>query len=247
MATTQTWVVLSDFQVPWQDKPVVSLVLDFVDDLKPHGVVLAGDIADCYELSAFDKDPLKRWTLKREIRECGELMKRLGRHTKERVWLLGNHEDRLRRALWRTPEFSSLNELEFPALFHLSDHGFKYRAYGDLFKLGKLSVTHGSIVRKHSAASAKAHYEQVGGSVLHGHTHRLGSYYRTTASGTHVAFENGCLCRLDPEYIKGRPDWQQGFSVVNVESGSALFSVQQVPVLNRSRFYFGGDLYGRKK
>lgn len=241
----QTWVVMNDLQIPWHDRPVTSLVLDFVDELKPHGVVLAGDIADCYELSAFDKNPLKKWTLAKEIRECGQVMKRLGKHTKERVWEEGNHEDRLRRALWRNPQFASLKELQFRHLFHLDDFGFRHLPYGDIYKLGKLSVTHGDIVRKHSGASAKAHLEKIGSSVIHGHTHRFGSHFKTTASGTHVAYENACLCRLDPEYVK-HPDWQQGFSVVHVETGSGLFHVQQIPILNRRRFYYGGELYERK-
>ncbi len=241
---TWVWAILSDLQIPFQDKPVLNLVLDFVADLKPHGVVLAGDIADCYELSDFDKNPLQRWGLDKEIRESGKVMERLAKVTKARVWQEGNHEDRLRRALWRNPAFARIKALQFAELFHLEDHGFQHQPYGDLFKLGKLNVTHGEIVRKHSGASAKAHYEKVGGSVLHGHTHRLGSYYRTTSVDTHVAFENGCLCRLDPEYVK-RPDWQQGFSVVHVEPTRGTFSVQQVPILDRRFFYWGGDRISR--
>jgi hypothetical protein len=156
------------------------------------------------------------------------------------VWEEGNHEDRLRRAIWRNPEFAGIKALEFPELFKLADYGFEHRKYGDLYRIGKLSVTHGEIVRKHSGASAKAHYEKVGGSVLHGHTHRMGSYFRTTAAGAHGAWENGCLCRLDPEYVK-RPDWQQGFSVIHVDPKTGTFNVQQVPILARRFFYYGGE------
>jgi hypothetical protein len=241
---TRTWVVLNDLQVPFQDKPVLNLVLDFIDDLRPYGVILAGDVNDCYELSVFDKNPLKKWTLAREIKECGDVMKRLSKHATVKVWEEGNHEDRLRRALWSNPEFASLKELQFRQLFHLDDYGFKHLPYGDVYNIGKLSTTHGDIVRKHSGASAKAHFEKIGGSVLHGHTHRLGSYYRTNSKGTHVSYENGCLCRLDPEYIR-HPDWQQGFSVVHVEPRSGLFNVQQIPILNRRTFFYGGERIGR--
>ena len=74
-----------------------------------------------------------------------------------------------------------------------------------------------------------------------GHTHRLGIYYRTNAKGTHAAYENGCLCRLDPEYVQD-PDWQQGLSVVRVgEKG--FFNVQQVPIINRNFMMYGNKVW----
>ena len=49
--------------------------------------------------------------------------------------------------------------------------------------LGKLMVTHGSIVSKHSGTSGKNHLEKYGTSILHGHTHRLGVYYKRDVRG----------------------------------------------------------------
>jgi hypothetical protein len=76
-----------------------------------------------------------------------------------------------------------------------------------------------------------------------GHTHRLGIYYRTNASGTYAAYENGCLCRLDPEYAIC-PDWQQGFSVIHVEA-NGYFHVQQIPILRRRTFFYGPHVWGK--
>src|SRR3990167_10404056 len=139
---------MNDLQIPWQDKPVVELVTRFVEDLKPHGVVLNGDIVDCYSLSEFSKNPLVDYTLAREAREAAALLHRLAKVSKERWWIGGNHEDRLRRAVWKNPEFSELNELQFPELFHLTDNGFRWKPYGGVIRLGKLLVTHGDMVNK---------------------------------------------------------------------------------------------------
>jgi metallophosphoesterase superfamily enzyme len=59
----KTWAIINDVQVPWQDKQVLNLVTDFIRDLKPHGIVLNGDIVDCYAISDFNKDPdrIKTW------------------------------------------------------------------------------------------------------------------------------------------------------------------------------------------
>src|SRR5262249_22078727 len=133
-----------------------------------------------------------------------------------------------------------LPDVQFPALFKLAEHGFEWREYGDFVRLGQLIVTHGSIVAQHSAVSGKRHFEKYGTSVLIGHTHRLGIYSRPTLSGAHAAYENGCLCRLDPEYVQ-HPDWQQGFSVVSVDERGGWFNVVQVPILNRRLFFYGSD------
>jgi hypothetical protein len=72
-----------------------------------------------------------------------------------------------------------------------------------------------------------------------GHSHRLGVYYQTNVRGVHASYENGCLCDLKPEYVN-YPNWQQGFSVVSVDDGG-WFNVQQIPILNRHRFYYGSE------
>jgi hypothetical protein len=54
----ERWVVLNDLQIPFEDKSVVwELVVPFVRELKPYGVVLNGDIVDNHEISDFSKDP----------------------------------------------------------------------------------------------------------------------------------------------------------------------------------------------
>jgi predicted phosphodiesterase len=240
----QTWVVMNDLQIPFQDPKAVALVLDFVKDLKPHGVILNGDVVDCYALSTFDKNPLTPATLALEITLAGNLMTALAPYTKERHWLGGNHEDRLRRFLWsKAPMFQGLGDLEFRNLFHLVEHGFQWAPYGDIHHLGKLAVTHGSIVRQHSGLSARAHYDKYGQSVLVGHTHRLGAYYHSNLAGVHGAWENGCLCLLTPEYAQ-HPDWQLGFSVVHVES-NGQFQVELIPVIRSEALIYGGRRYGK--
>src|SRR5262245_2968514 len=242
----RTWAILSDLQIPWQDSKVIDLVLHFVDELKPYGIILNGDVVDCYELPEFDKNPMKDWGLDREIRESAGLLYRLAKVTQERWWIGGNHEDRLRRTLWRNPKFAKIHSLQFEQLFNLPDNGFKWKPYGGVLNLGKLIVTHGSAVNRHSGWTARTHFEKYGASVLVGHTHRLGIYYKTNARGVYAAYENGCLCKLNPEYVQ-YPDWQQGFSVVHVDTSNGYFNVQQIPVLKRRMFFYGDERYAIKE
>jgi predicted phosphodiesterase len=236
----ETWVVINDIQIPYEDKRVLALVCGFIADLKPSGVILNGDIVDCYAISDFVPNPRGPRSIMPEVRGASKLMGAIAPHTSSRIWIGGNHEDRLRRYEWkRIPQLADHPDLTFEGLFKLDQYGFKFLPYGSVYNLGKLMVTHGSLVSKHSAISAKNHFDKYGTSVLVGHTHRLGVYYKRNVRGIHGAWENGCLCKLTPEYAQ-HPDWQQGFSVVNVWPGGR-YSVQQLPILPGPSFMYGGE------
>lgn len=244
---TRTTVVLNDLQIPFQDHRVVSLVLGFIGDLRPDEVVLNGDIVDCYSISDFDRNPLTKASLSREIREGEKFMSAL-KNVPTKVWVGGNHEDRLRRHVWKNTGLlrgmddktreAMVKLLDFPEVFSLASHGFSWVPYGGLYKIGKLTATHGSMVRRHSGDTGRAHLEKYGTSVIIGHTHRGGTTYRRDVRGVHAAYENFCLCRLDPEWTQ-HPNWQQGFSVVHSDTKSGFFNVQSIPILPGPQFWYG--------
>lgn len=237
-------VVINDLQIPFVDEAVLDLVLGFIDDIQPNGVVLNGDVVDCYSIGGFAKNPLTDAQLTREISEAEAVMERLS-VIENKVWIGGNHEDRLRRFVWNhAPQFAGLDVASFPRLFHLADYGFDWIDYGDFYTIGKLLVTHGDLVRQDSGATARAHFAKFGRSLLIGHTHRMGAYYKTRLGKPYVAYENGCLCSLKPEWTK-HPDWQQGFSVVHHETDGAFY-VQQIPIFRRNgkpTFFYGEELW----
>lgn len=241
----QTWVVLNDIQIPFEDKIALANILRFITELKPFGVVLNGDIVDCYEISDFSKDPKTTASLAVEIKTAGKLMLDLSKSINRGIWIGGNHEDRLRRYLWKNaPAVARLDGEDFASKFKVLHYGFEYLEYGEAFHLGKLMVTHGDLVSKHSAYTAKLNFEKYGTSVLTGHTHRLGIYYRRDVHGVHAAYENGCLCKLTPEYVS-YPNWQQGFSVVHVDTATGFFNVQQIPILPGGGFFYGNAKWGK--
>lgn len=246
----KTAVVLNDLQMEYHDVEVLTeLVIPFVKDIKPDILILNGDIVDMYALSTFDKQPSTKPDILGEIESARWLMKQL-EHVPTKHWIGGNHEHRLDRYLWKQAPALGLDRAAFPRRFGLPDFDFKWHPYnGDEpghVMLGKLMVTHGFLVRAHSAISAKAHLERLGSSVLVGHTHRMGVHYKTNVKGVHAAYENGCLCRLDPEYAQ-YPDWQQGFSVVHVHDHNGFFNVQQIPILERRVFHYGPEVYERNR
>lgn len=247
-----TYAILNDIHIPYHDKKVLNLVLSFLKkkEVKIDEIILNGDIVDCYPISTFDKKPFSPSSIDLEIEELEKFIKELQKITPKITYIAGNHEDRTRKWIWKNEVIHRLGQdrgiqvskLSFATLYGLDELGVKYLEYGDGVWLGKLFCTHGRVVRKHSAFSAKAEWEGNGCSTLTGHTHRIGRYSVTLRGGTYASFENACLCSLNPEYIKGVPNWQHGCSIVHV-SPNGLFNVNQIDILKRSSLFYGGKEY----
>jgi hypothetical protein len=238
-------VIGNDVQFPFHDEKCLNLFETVIEDIKPDKVILLGDVTDCHEISDFMHDPLDRADLLLEQKLACNLMARISKVCKDNEWMEGNHEFRLTRYVCnKAPALRVLSELTFEQLFHLKEYGFKHSDYGDWGRLGKLLYTHGYIVRSGSGASARAHYQHVLRSLIIGHTQRFGAYYHTALGEMHVAYENACLCKLNPKWTQN-PDWQQGFSIVHYDD-NGLFNVQQIPIMkyrNKAICYYGRERY----
>lgn len=240
-------LVVSDIQFPFQDQAVMELVYDFAFRWKPDTLLVNGDLVDCYVLSQFLKDPQKAVEVRQlEKLEVKEFFKTL-QGIPNKIWLGGNHEDRWRKVLWRSlqargaeenallQDVLDLGRIATPddmvrGIYGTAQLGVTYWPYGDYVTLASnnLVVTHGFRFSQHSAYTARMHFERLGRSVIIGHTHRQGVYRATNLRGTHGAWETGCLCRTDPEYVQF-PNWQQGFATVEVTGEH--FHVNLIPVL----------------
>ena len=143
-------------------------------------------------------------------------------------FLIGNHEDRLRRWLWKHPEVASLEALSLEKLFRFDELNITMAGRGGQEEVyfGKLLITHGSIVRKYSAYTAKGEAElrRYAISTLSGHTHRGGCFCTTTREGIIQAVEGFCLCSLTPEYARN-PDWQNGLVLAEVTKDYVSFDM----------------------
>ncbi len=242
--------ILNDIHFPYHDSKVLHGVCDFIKDLKVDRIIINGDMLDCAVISSFARDPLSPQSLTKEIRHGRKFLEYCKGMAKEVIYIGGNHEDRIRRFIWKNSEVfapfgstacgTAIDALSVPNLLGLDDLSIPYYSYGAGFQLGYLLVTHGSVIRKHSGYTARAAFEATGTSVLIGHTHRLGAHYVTNRAGEHAAYENGCLCSLKPSYVPGIPNWQQGFSIVSTFK-NGMFSVEQPIILKRKVIIYGGQ------
>ena len=231
-------VQINDIHIPFHDKETIKIMFKFLADFKPTQIVIAGDMLDFYELSSFDKDPKRKFCIQDEIDQCYNFLKELKTYCEEIHFIKGNHEDRLRRFLWKNPSLASIKVLELSKLLNLDTLGIFYHDFEYVYN--NFRFTHGTIVRQESGATAKAELLKYGNSMASGHTHRLGTYVKTDSRGTVAAYEGGCLCDLKPEYINGVPNWQQGFIVYNFV-GNRFFA-QPIPIIDH-KFIYGNKKY----
>lgn len=237
MADNRKVFVLSDLHIPYHDPFAVELAVRIVGVYQPDIIIVNGDALDFYDVSAYDKNPeqVRNGGLQNELNGLGEVLGELQRAKPAEcvlMYLPGNHEDRLRRYLWRHSELFGLRVLELPTLLELDRYGVQY--YPDEVALanGHLIVKHGTLVRKAGGMSALAELEaeKYAVSTITGHTHRIGSVMVRTRNALIGGWEGGCLCNLHPEYVRN-PNWQQGVTLVTESVDGDSFSVQPVPFL----------------
>jgi len=217
----QKVLILSDVHEPHADRRSQSLIIRFISDFKPDLLIVNGDLIDFYQLSPFDRDPARRMLLSDDITLANlyldHLQKAMPRLSKK-VFIEGNHEDRLRRYLWRqAPELYDVPGNTIQDMLHLEERKWGYVPYYNAveesgapgYEIGGILVMHGTYVRKASGASAKAHFERYHCSGVNGHTHRQGQYFFRAWGGDWTWAESGCMCSLEPPYSPS-PDWQQG-------------------------------------
>lgn len=235
--------VLSDMHIPFQDDKTLKNVFDCIVDNQPKYLILLGDILDCYSISRFTKNPEKYRNLQDEINIFYKLFRELKREipNTEIHYILGNHENRLEKLIFDNSGLYGLKALEPKKIFKLDDLGIYY--HKTKIVIDDFIYYHGDVVRKDSTYSAKAEfYDHNCNSGISGHTHRAGSYYKTYAKRVGFWLENGCLCRLEPDYINDpdKANWQQCINIINnygdIKQGTQI-------LIQDHKFTYNGKIY----
>jgi hypothetical protein len=221
----------TDEHHPFVDWKALALAMKITKKFKPDVRFAGSDGVDFYSISKFDKDPdLFKSGLQAEL-DSWTTAQRLWKKVTpgaEVYFLVGNHEDRLRKYLWKHPELHGLRALSLESIFKFKELGIKMAQYDGQEQVfyNQLIVKHGSIVRGHSGYTARAEIEkemyQI--STLSGHTHRGGQVMVTTRDGVKQAVEGFCLCDVSPNYLH-KPNWQNGLVLATVDKSGVEFEL----------------------
>lgn len=249
-----TSIHYGDVHFPHHSESALAILYAITKELQPNLIVCHGDLVDATKLSQkFEQDPQNTTTFQDELKDAGRhlgIMASLAPDS-ERWYILGNHEDRLRRLVWNLcktlPEHQlfqlpTIREaLRWESLLGLGDSGFEL-IEGKRVLFDKLVLKHGDMVRQQSAYTARGELEKYQKSGISGHTHRRGVFEKRDLNGFHAWFEHGCLCDLDPAYVTD-PNWQQGFVVVTWSADRSHFGVEEVRIHDGVAM-FRGRLFG---
>lgn len=241
---TEIIVSISDLHVPFHDPSLVDSAINLIRRLKPHRVILNGDVEDFFQLSRFNTSHERMDLLQWEIDVANRIRERIRRAAPNAQLIEneGNHDSRLITYVTQNAKaLSSLRALEPRQLLdwdrleflNFGGHGFRLRP--------NFLVKHGSMIRGEAGATAKAELGAAGISGISGHTHRL-STYRKSGYESLQWTEQGCLCLLEPDYVVGPPNWTHGLVVGQFSTSSSAFLVEEVQAKN-GKFIYGGKQY----
>lgn len=201
---SQLYAILPDQQIPYHDKKLHEVVLRWLDENQPYGLILSGDFIDLISFveGKYDwnprmvRDPVQ--AVDDHRLEAISVMRDYAHYAgypKVKYFIDGNHENRLLKYMVRHAKLLSavtdssgrkLNSIE--RYLELDEGVWVYpvskkakAAYPQTHvTLGKhLAVYHGWIARQKSGQSAMATLEHLGHSVIVGHTHRQAKVYLT--------------------------------------------------------------------
>lgn len=179
---------------------------------------------DCYPLSRFDKNPSRKSSLQHELDVTRDFLEELrviaGTKTEIR-YTEGNHEARLRKLLWgKASELQGLRNLTIPELLKLKELDISWHPGHEPYQIGQLWFTHGNKVSNQAGSTAKKLSDEIGGSVICVHCHRMGWVPTSQWDTTRDAYECGHLCDYRAlEYLSSPPNWQQGWATVEIGDG----------------------------
>lgn len=216
-------IVLSDLQLPFEDKRAVDAVEQYMADHKWDEWIQVGDFMDFNYISKWTANNLKvitGTTFIDDYKYANEFLDRQQKivrknNPKAKFTLIeGNHDMRPERVIEKDPRYEGM--IEFENNLKLKQRGInfvKFWTKGEIYTVGNASFIHGRFTNQYHAAKTAARY---GTNIFYGHTHDVQSHsaVRLGSDKTFVGQSLGCLCRYDLSYTQGAPtNWQQAFGV----------------------------------
>jgi predicted phosphodiesterase len=235
MPSTERVLLVPDTHCPYHDERAWRLMLKAARQFQPHTIIHQGDLADFYAISSHSKDPTRAQQLKQELKAVRKLradLDRLG--AKRKVFIEGNHEDRLRRYLEeKAPELFGMFDTD--SLLQLSENGWQFVPYKSHAKVGKLYLTHDTgNSGKYTTARALDAFQH---SVVIGHHHTTQYAVEGDATGKYrVGAQFGWLGdarQVDYLHrIKALRNWSLGFGIGRHDKATGVVYLTPISIVN---------------
>jgi hypothetical protein len=231
--TLEPVLIVADAHRPYHSPVWWDLLMQVGRWLKPAHLVIIGDFADFYAVSDHDKHPDRANRMDEELADVDAGLDELDSlGARDKLYIEGNHEDRLRRYLMKNPALAGVVSTE--KLLKLRERGWEFVPYKRHAARGKVHFTHdvGSAGRN-AVFRALDTYQT---SVVHGHTHRMQMVVEGTAvGGCKISASFGWGGNVEAvDYMnlaRARASWALGFGVGYLEPISGFCYLQAIPVI----------------
>lgn len=225
MADYKKWLLCSDVHFPKEDKRAVELFLKVAKWWQPNAIDLAGDLDDAECTGRWvEGTPAEAGSIKSGAGEVKTFLKELSTTCKkadDKHFHGGNHDYYRHKKYLEKNAPSTLDYLTPDFLYGLKDSGFEWHDYElpPVERLGSIFVHHGESISKHSAESARNDVQNHMVSLIRGHSHRMGAYFRSyPLAGLEIeGWEIGNLTNPKFHTYQTTFDWQQGFAIAHVD------------------------------
>lgn len=249
MSNDLKWLISSDQQFPYHDKRAVDLWFKVMKSFKPDVVDYLGDQSDqaCYsKYSNGTTDEFFNSIAKKPeespvpfVKETENITREFYEQTRaycpssEIFVALGNHDIRVFDYMNRKAP-AWIKEITPEALWGLDALGIDYIYYSDLPKLryGDIFVHHGISALKDAGASVKSDIDNLGVSIMRGHSHRIAVFNKTHELKNEVlrGYEIGHMSdvKCAGMMYTNVHNWQLGFAVGHVVNGYPHIQIIQI-------------------
>ena len=220
----QLWIVLPDIHDKHPERlsrkiyhPALQCAERAIKEYKPTGIIYLGDATDMNSLCHFDMDKRKLMEGKRYRKDVDSLKHMLDRHEEmspksKRIYMMGNHEDWARQYIEYHPEMEGTMDFEQDIGF--AERRYEVVPYNSTKKLGKAIFMHGNDTSMYHSARLSRIYPKT---IFYGHVHDVQTHSFVSPidmKEVRVAASLGCLCDLNPSWLKNRPNkWIHAFGM----------------------------------
>lgn len=225
---------LYDTHIPYHDAKAVSVAIEHGVKRGVDCIIIGGDLADFYAVSAWERDPRKR-CLGDEIESCKLFIEHLrSKFPKAQiVYQEGNHEERLWRYVWtRCPELATVRDgsgkemLGLASVLDLDEYGIKLVDGKRPILAGEhLYLLHGHEFRamfNNPVNPARGLYLRAKTNAVCGHLHQTSNHTETGLEKVVSCWSVGCLCDLHPHYMPLNK-WNHGFCLIELNKDAWRF------------------------
>lgn len=243
-AVEEVVVSISDIHYPHHDKEVLESAFNLLESIQPHRLIINGDTNDFFGVSDHNKTEARKNLLQKEV-DGGNSVRAEARRRAPNALIdenEGNHDAYIEKYIRKEARaLESLRGLDPNNLFAWAENEITPHGRNGLRLRPHFLIKHGDIVRAESTATAKGEYAKTKINGVSGHVHRAGRY-RTDGYRTELWQSQGCLCRLDPDYVSGLPNWNHGIAIIFLSTKTDAVKIDSVETFN-GRFHYGGKTF----